>query len=91
MDSGDDVDDDGEASGAQARRALGQLLGQALHLLDPKDSKGAEAGAGISAEASAGTSAEAGAASTGGGERSSNGPPPMAELVEVSATLVGGE
>lgn len=77
---------DQEESGAQARRALGQLLGQALHLLDPK---GAEAGAGSSsaeAEAVVGNPQDG----NGAANMSSNGTP-MAELVEISATLVGGE
>lgn len=70
---------DQEESGAQARRALGQLLGQALHLLDPK---GAETGAGSSSAEAVGGNPQDG---NGAANMSGNG-----TLVNAT-TLVGEE
>lgn len=69
---------DQEESGAQARRALGQLLGQALHLLDPK---GVEGGVGSSSAEAVGGNPQDG---KGAVNISSNG-------TLVNATLVGEE
>ena len=74
-----DSDSANEENGSQARRALGQLLGQALHLLDPK---------GAETEAASDPSGNPQQAQDGSAGISNNGPP-MGELLEVSSA--GGE